>query len=41
MYQKREGVVTAIFAVLIGFIFGFLVAEVAQRYFDVDLPSFF
>jgi hypothetical protein len=33
--------VTAVFAVLIGFMFGFLVAEIAQRYFDVDLLSFF
>jgi hypothetical protein len=28
-------------AVLIGFSFGFLVAEIAHRYFKVDRPSFF
>jgi len=27
-------------AVLIGFLFGFLVAEIAQRYFQLDLPFF-
>lgn len=39
--SEREGIVTVVFAVLIGFMFGFVVAEVAQRYFDIDLPSFF
>jgi hypothetical protein len=32
---------SAAFAVVIGFIFGFVVAEIAYRYFEVDLPSFF
>jgi len=27
-------------AIAIGFVFGFIVAEIAQRYFHVDLPTF-
>ena len=38
----RKGItVTAVFAVMIGFIFGFIVAEIAQRYFEIDLPTYF
>jgi hypothetical protein len=32
---------SAAFAVVIGFMFGFVVAEIAHRYFEIDLPSFF
>jgi len=26
---------------MIGFMFGFIVAEIAHRYFEIDLPMFF
>ena len=32
--------VSSVAAVMIGFSFGFIVAEVAYRYFNVDLRSF-
>jgi hypothetical protein len=32
---------SAVAAVIIGFVFGFVVAEIAHRYFRVDLPTLF
>lgn len=40
-YHRKRCIVTAAFAVVIGFMFGFIVAEIAYRYFEVDIPGFF
>ena len=40
-YHREECIVYATFAVMIGFMFGFIVAEIAHRYFEIDLPMFF
>jgi hypothetical protein len=40
-YHREECGVYPAFAVMIGFMFGFIVAEIAHRYFEIDLPMFF
>jgi hypothetical protein len=40
-YHGEECIVYPAFAVMIGFMFGFIVAEIAHRYFEIDLPMFF
>ena len=40
-YHRKGEVVTGLFAVMIGFMFGFIVAEIAHRYFEIDVPTFF
>ena len=40
-YHREECIVYPAFAVMIGFMFGFIVAEIAHRYFEIDLPMFF
>lgn len=39
--MEMEVVVSTVFAVMIGLMFGILVAELAHRYFEIDLPTFF
>lgn len=41
MYHRERCNLGAGFAVMIGFMFGFIVAEIAYRYFEIDLPTFF
>lgn len=41
LYHRKGEVVTGLYAVMIGFMFGFIVAEIAHRYFEIDLPTFF
>jgi hypothetical protein len=33
--------VNAAFALMVGFVCGFIVAEIAYHYFEADLPTFF
>ena len=41
VYHGKGYAVSAVFAIMLGFMFGFIVAEIAHHYFEVDLPSFF
>lgn len=39
--SRRVRIVNAVFALLVGFIVGFIVAEIAYRYFEIERPNLF